>query len=270
MAESRDRARASERRIRTAQVLQTWRVTPRLTRIVLGGEDLVGLPAGEYADEYVKVLFPRPGDEARPALRALTVRAWDPDAVELTIDVVDHGVEGLASPWAAMTRPGDEVLLRGPGGAYTPTDHVDWHLLIGDESALPAIATSLERMPGRMRAYAFVEVADKDEEQPLVTPAELSVVWVHRDTAPAPPGEALVEAVRNAWLPSGVGQAFLHGEAGMVKALRHHLRFERGITRERLSASGYWRRGVPDEGWRAEKRQWNHDVEADEATLGGS
>lgn len=249
-----------------AQVLQTWRVTPRMTRIVLGGSDLADLRAGEFTDEYVKLLFPRDGVE-RPALRSLTIRAWDPDAVELTVDAVDHGAEGLISPWAATTRPGDEVSLRGPGGGYAPRADVDWHVLIGDESALPAIATSLERMPAGMPAYAFVEVADKDEEQSLSTRADLSVVWVHRDRALSAPGDALVEAVRNAWLPSGAGQGFLHGEAGMVKALRHHLRSERGIGRELLSASGYWRRGATDEGWRAQKSEWTREVEADEATL---
>jgi NADPH-dependent ferric siderophore reductase len=269
MTESRDRARARDRQIRTARVARTSRVTPRMIRLVLGGPDLVGLPAGEYADEYVKVLFPRNGVEDRPPMRALTVRAWDPDAAELTIDVVDHGSDGLASPWAAAAAPGDEVLFRGPGGGYRPRADVDWQLLIGDECALPAIAAALERMPARMPAYAFIEVADKDEEQPLPTPGDLSVVWVHRDEAPSAAGDALATAVRAAWLPPGTGQAFLHGEAGMVRELRRHLRFERGVDRGLLSVSGYWRRGAADEGWRAEKPDWNRAVEQDEASHGG-
>jgi NADPH-dependent ferric siderophore reductase len=247
-------------------VLRAEWVTPRMRRIVLGGPDLVDLPAGEFADEYVKLLFPDEGHE-RPALRSITVRRWDGEPAELTIDVVDHGPEGLAGPWAAEAVPGDEILLRGPGGGYSPRTDVDWHLLVGDESALPAIAAALERLPAGVAAHAFVEVADKDEEQPLPTAADLSVVWVHRDAAPSDPGDALVDAVRGAWLPAGSPQAFLHGEAGMVKALRRHLRTERGVARELLSASGYWRRGVADEGWRAEKAAWTRDVEADEATL---
>jgi NADPH-dependent ferric siderophore reductase len=268
MTESRERARAGDRRVRTAQVLRTERVTPRMLRLVLGGPDLADLPAGEFADEYVKLLFPRDGLE-RPALRSITVRRWEPADGELAIDVVDHGPEGLVSPWAAAAVPGDEIALRGPGGGYIPRPDADWHLLVGDESALPAIAVALERMPAGVSAYAFVEVADKDEEQPLSTAADLSVVWVHRDEAPSSAGEALVDAVRGAWLPKGSGQAFVHGEAGMVKQLRHHVRFDRGVTRELLSASGYWRRGVADEGWRAEKAAWTRDVDADEAALDG-
>jgi NADPH-dependent ferric siderophore reductase len=75
-----------------------------MTRIVLGGADLADLQVGEFTDEYVKLLFFRNGPEARPDLRSLTVRAWDPAAVELTVDVVDHGPEGLISPW--RQRPG--------------------------------------------------------------------------------------------------------------------------------------------------------------------
>jgi NADPH-dependent ferric siderophore reductase len=264
MTESRDRARASERRVRTARVLRTERVTPHMVRLVLGGPDLVDLPAGEFADEYVKLLFPREGID-RPALRAITIRRWDAVTGELTIDVVDHGPEGLAGPWAMDAAPGDEIPLRGPGGGYSPRSDVDWHVLVGDESALPAIAAALERMARGVAAYAFVEIADKDEEQPLPTAADLSVVWVHRDETPSGPGEALVDTVRGAWLPTGSGQAFVHGEAGMVRQVRHHLRFQRGVALELLSASGYWRRGLADEGWRAEKSAWNRDVEADEA-----
>jgi len=237
-----------------------------MIRVVLGGDGLADLPAGEFADEYVKLLFPDAGSEDRPAMRALTVRAWDADSGELTIDIVDHGPDGLASPWAIGAEPGDVALLRGPGGAYRPRTDVAWQLLIGDECALPAIAAALEQMSPGMPVYAFIEVADKDEEQPLPTPADLSVVWVHRDESPAPAGDALAAAVRAAWLPTGTAQAFLHGEAGMVRVLRSHLRFERGIDRELLSVSGYWRRGAPDEGWRAEKADWNRAVEADEAS----
>jgi NADPH-dependent ferric siderophore reductase len=265
MAESRERARAGDRRVRTARVLRTARVTPHMVRIVLGGDDLADLQSGDYTDEYVKLLFPRP-ELDRPAMRSITVRHWDAAAVELTIDVVDHGPGGLVGPWAVAARPGDEIGIRGPGGGYSPRGDVDWHLMIGDESALPAIAASLLRVPERAPAYAFIEVADKSEEQPLDTPGELSVVWVHRDKAPSGPGTALVETVRGSWLPAGSGQAFLHGEAGMVKELRQHLRFERGIARELLSVSGYWRRGATDEGWRAQKADWNRDVEADEAS----
>ncbi len=268
-------------RARTAQVKETRYLTPEMIRVVLDGPDLVGLPLGNYTDAYLKLVFP-PADapyrtaaefsemrEAlaarhRPALRTYTIRGYDEGRAELTMDVVYHGDEGLAGPWAAAARPGDEVIFLGPGGGYLPDPDADWHLLIGDESALPAISTAVERMPAGVVANVFVEVASAAEEPPLASAADLSATWVHRDEVGGARGDALVGAVREARLPDGRVHAFLHGEADMVKRLRHHLRFERGISREMLSVSGYWRAGRDDERWRAEKASWKSEVEADE------
>jgi NADPH-dependent ferric siderophore reductase len=268
-------------RVRSARVKATYRLTPEMIRVVLDGPDLLGLPLGEYTDAYVKLAFPPAGapyttaeeysevregldPQHRPSLRTYTVRAYDEAAAELTLDFVYHGDKGLAGPWAAAARPGDEVIFLGPGGGYAPNPDADWHLLVGDESALPAIATALERIPAGVPVHAFVEVADGHEEQPLVSAADLHLSWVHRDTAGGVRGDALVDAVRTAELPDGQVHAFLHGEAGFVKQLRHHLRFERGVPKEMLSVSGYWRLGRDDEGWRAEKAAWKSEVEADE------
>src|SRR3712207_4699041 len=103
----------------------------------------------------------------------------------------------------------------GPGGAYTPDPEADWHLLVGDETTLPAIAASLERLPAGARAFAFVEVADASEEQELDVPAGAELTWVHRGDGVA--GTALVAAVLSAPLPEGTPQAFVHGEAGAVR-----------------------------------------------------
>ena len=276
------RRRPREReRVRTARVKQTVRLTPEMIRIVFTGADLVELPIGEFSDHYVKLAFPpagapyRSADELtemreglapahRPRLRTYTVRGYDAETAELTLDFVYHGDEGLAGPWAAAARPGDEIMFLGPGGGYAPSPDADWHLLVGDESALPAVATALERLSADTSAHVFLEVADRREQQPLDSPAKMTITWVHRDAAGGVRGEALIAAVRQAELPSGQVHAFLHGEAGFVKDLRHHLRFERGVPRELLSVSGYWRQGRDDEAWRSEKAAWKSDVEADE------
>ena len=96
--------------------------------------------------------------------------------------------------------------------------------------------------------HAFVEVADPTEEQPLVTKADARIRWLHRSA-----GDDLVAAVRELGFPPGTVQAFVHGEAGFVRELRTHLLQERGMRRDMLSISGYWRRGRTDEQWRAEK-----------------
>ncbi|MFF0722012.1 siderophore-interacting protein [Micromonospora sp. NPDC003816] len=266
-------------KVTTARVLRTGRPTAHVIRLVLGGEELVGLPLGEYTDTYIKIVFPvdgvdypRPMDlaairreqprEHYPRLRAYTVRNWDAVAGEMTVDVVHHGDEGLGGPWAAALRPGDEVLFVGPGGAYAPSPEADWHLMVGDESALPAIAASLARLPAGVPAYVFLEVDGPLDEQPLPSPGAVAVTWLHRGARPV--GEALVDAVRGLDFPPGAVQAFVHGEAGFVRQLRKLLRVERGVPRDALSISGYWRRGLDDEGWRASKSDWNRQVDLDE------
>ncbi|MGB2572531.1 siderophore-interacting protein [Micromonospora citrea] len=268
--------------VTSARVLRTERPTPHLVRVVLGGEELAGLPVGQYTDHYVKLLFPPDGvtyphpvdlatikrefpAEQWPRMRAYTVRAWDPVAGELTLDVVHHGDEGLAGPWAARLRPGDEVLFTGPGGAYAPDPTADWHLLVGDESALPAIGAALERLPLGAPAVVFVEVDGAADEQPLPSPGAVELTWLHRGGRPV--GAALVDAVRALEFRPGRVHAFVHGEATFVKDLRRLLRVERDVPRADLSISGYWRRGMTDEGWRSTKPDWNRQVEAEEAAI---
>ncbi|GAA2437886.1 siderophore-interacting protein [Streptomyces macrosporus] len=254
-------------------------LSPRMVRVVLGGESLAGFPAGAYTDHYVKLLFPAEGvrypepfdltairaslpRHQWPVTRTYTVRAWDPRACELTLDFAVHGDEGLAGPWAMRAEPGEEVLFLGPGGAYRPDPEADWHLLVADESALPAVAASLEAMPDGALVHAFVEVAGPEEELALSLPPTADLRWLHRGAARI--GDRLVEAVRALDFPPGDVQAFVHGEAGWVKELRRHLRVERGVPRERLSVSGYWRLGHDEDGWQASKREWNARVEAEQ------
>src|SRR3954471_21541323 len=202
---------------RVAEVLRTQRLTPHMIRVVLGGNGLAGFPAGEFTDHYVKLVFPdQSPDPDRPVTRTYTVRAWDAAAGELTLDFVWHGDEGLAGPWAAAAQPGDRISFFGPGGGYAPSPDADWHLLAGDESALPAIGAALDRLPAGARVLAFVEVSGPEEEQADLFPGDgVDLTWVHRGDGA--PGEALVAAVRAAPLPEGSGHLFVHGEAAAVR-----------------------------------------------------
>ncbi|WP_328556522.1 siderophore-interacting protein [Streptomyces sp. NBC_00358] len=272
-----ERPERKPRKPHSAKVVRTERLTPHMQRVVLGGDTLADFAAGTSTDHYVKLLFgpagvtyPEPFDMERireefpreqwPVTRTYTVRAWDPEVRELTLDFVVHGDEGLAGPWALRVQPGEVVRFMGPGGAYAPDTSADWHLLAGDESALPAIAAALESLPDAAVVRAFVEVSGPEEEQKIDSAAE--VVWLHRGDRPV--GAALVEAVRALEFPEGRVHAFVHGEAGFVKELRGLLRVERGISRDDLSISGYWRLGHNEDGWQAGKREWNAQVEAEQ------
>ena len=267
-----------------AEVVSTERITPHMVRVVLAGPDgapLAADPAGQ-TDAYVKVLLPRPGSgvvepfdleevkaripaEDWPVMRTYTIRWFDPATGQAALDFVVHGDKGIAGPWADRVQPGDQVQFRGPGGGYAPNPEADWHLLVGDESALPAIATALEAMPAGARVHAFIEVADPAEEQTLLTEASAQVRWIHRSASESGPGEDLIRAVTELDFPPGRVHAFVHGDALTVKELRSWLRFTKQVPKEDLSASGYWRRGNNDEQWRAAKKQWNAEVAAEEA-----
>lgn len=246
-------------------VVRTEHLTPHMVRVVVGGDELADFPDEPWTDRYVKLAFPRPGAEGvpdgswrelpiehRPVLRTYTVRHLDTRARELAIDFVVHGDRGVAGPWAAAARPGDELVMSRPGGAYAPRPDAALHLLVGDEAALPAMAAALEAMEPGAPALVLAEVEDVSEELPLPTEAAADVRWLHR--ADGGGREALVEAVRDLPLPDAGVQAFVHGELHLVRAIARDLR-ERGLDRDLLSASGYWRRGKDEEGFQAEKRE---------------
>jgi NADPH-dependent ferric siderophore reductase len=136
---------------RLAIVETVERLTPRMVRIVFGGDGLAGFGAGEFTDHYVKLQL---SDGDRTRVRTYTVREWDGE--RLTIDFVVHGDVGVAGPWALAARPGDTLALLGPGGAYAPSPDADWHLMAGDPSVVPAIAASLARVPAGRRVDVLV------------------------------------------------------------------------------------------------------------------
>ncbi|MEE4544556.1 siderophore-interacting protein [Streptomyces sp. V4-01] len=274
-------------RATSATVARTERLTPHMVRVVLAVDPAAALEIGACTDHYVKLLFPPGGGslaqaygapyvepldveairrdhprEQWPRTRTYTVRAWDEASREMSVDFVVHGDEGIAGPWAARVRPGEEIWFMGPGGGYAPDAAADWHLLAGDESALPAVAAAVERLPAGAHARVFLEVGGPAEEQKLHTEGDAEIVWLHRGDRPV--GEALVEAVSGLEFPPGDVQVFVHGEAHFVKELRRLLRVDRAVPRERLSVSGYWRRGADEDGWQSSKREWNARIEAEQ------
>jgi NADPH-dependent ferric siderophore reductase len=261
------------------RVVGASRLTPALVRIVLEGGDLERFEMVEATDAYVNLAFPPAGApydevfepaEVRatqdkqwwPARRRYTVRSWDPEARRLTIDFVVHGDTGVAGAWADRARPGDALVLEGPAGGYRPDPDVDWLLMVGDESALPAIAASLEHVrPGTMTVVRLL-CDGPDHEVALESPGNLALAWVHR-SGDGRDDELLYEAVRDVPTLRGRGHAFVHGEATEIRQIRKHLLTERGLSRADMSCSPYWRRDMDDEAWRAVKRDFVSAMEAD-------
>jgi len=260
------------------QVEQVERLTRHMVRVDFGGEGLDGFIVDEWTDAYLCPLFLRPGapyeppfdyewarklpKEERPVPRRYTVRRWDPDERRLTIDFVVHGDTGVAGRWAQHARAGDRLQLRGmPSGGYVPDARAESYLMVGDESALPAIAASLERLPAGARAVVVALVEAPGDELELDTRAELELTWLHRDGTAD--DELLARTVADLHLPDRGTHAFVHGEAAETRAVRRHLLADRAIAPEALSCSPYWRRRYTDERWREVKADWLREIAQD-------
>lgn len=248
--------------IRELEVLRTQDVTPGMRRVILGGAGLaeherngVHIPPFRSTgfDDDVKIIVPdpvtglcpipepQPGgtvawtEEAVALARTYTVRSFDAEAGELAIDFVLHGT-GLASSWSRKVEPGASIYLAGPKvSAALPTD-TDWMLLVGDDTALPAIARCLEEVPEGTRVRAVVEVPTARDRQELKTAADLELTWVVREA-----GEDLVETVKELQWWEGDPFVWVAGEAMAIKPLRRWLKQERSVPREHTDISGYWR-----------------------------
>jgi NADPH-dependent ferric siderophore reductase len=244
---------------RKLEVLRSERISPSMVRLVLGGDDLAGFVSLGF-DDHVKIFIPPPGatelllptsgpqgpvlpEGAKPpAMRDFTPRRYDAEAGELTIDFALHEA-GPATDWASDAKPGDFLGVGGPRGSMIVPPDFGLHLLIGDETAIPAIARRLEELPSDVGARVIVEVEGPGHELTLETEAELELTWVHRNGAPA--GQALLQAVRSANLTGGGDlYAWVACESSVAKLLRTHLVDERRFDPKRIKAAGYWKRGA--------------------------
>lgn len=285
------------------QVRRLHRLSPTFLRVTFAGADLASFADNGF-DQRIKLVLPLPGrgvadmpdgpdwyarwralpDHRRNPLRTYTVRAARPDKREVDVDVVLHGDGGPAAQWAQAARPGDEVALVGPdaghdgehgGLEYRPPAQMGATLLAGDETAVPAIAAILERLPADVRGEALLEVPETADELLLEKPQGVRVEWLARNGADH--GAHLIPAVQTAtgrlltdpkpdqqlddvnvdgqilWdtpqepVADGL-YAWLAGEAGVIKTLRRHLVTERGLDRRAVAFMGYWRRGRTEDG----------------------
>lgn len=250
------RVRREPPAFRRIEVRRTESLSPRLLRITFGGTDLAGLDIGLPAAS-VRLLLPTPGaaalvlptwngneflqaDGERPTIRTYTPRRFDPDALELDLDVVLHD-RGVVSAWALASQQGDPAAISGPGRGYTIDGSARAFLLAGDESAVPAISQLLEHLPDHASVHVIIEVSHPAARQELPSHTGATVHWC--DLPPgAAPGDALVAAVRGAELDADV-RVWAAGEAAAVHRIRGHLFEERGLARSQAVVRGYWKRG---------------------------
>jgi NADPH-dependent ferric siderophore reductase len=243
-----------ETRFRQLLVAAVTDIAPAMRRITLTGPELEGFYSPGF-DDHVKLFFPRPGetgpvkpprpdagpDAEMPIMRDFTPRHYDAQANRLTIDFALHE-SGPASDWARNAKVGDLLSLGGPRGSMLIPLAYDWHLLVGDETALPAIARRLEELPVGSRALVVAAVAGPEHELPLICAATHNISWIHRPLAQAHDPAPFIKTLAALDFPEGEGFSWIAAEAGVSKAVRAWLETERRTNPAWIKASGYWQK----------------------------
>ncbi len=263
-------------RFRLLEVCQVQRLSPHLVRITLGGDALDGFVSLGF-DDHIKLFFPDPAtgevavpqmgdggpvwpDGVRPVMRDYTPRHVDLAARTLSIDFALHHPAGPATRWAEQAQVGQRLGVGGPKGSFIVPTGFDAHLLVGDDTGLPAIARRLEELPASSSATVLIEVDGPDDRIPLPSSAaSVHVQWVYRCPPPPMPGQAtngehegaediypLLHALRQTRLPAGTLHAWVACESAQAKALRAHLLTQCQLNPQWVRASAYWRRGSAD------------------------
>ncbi|GAA4671284.1 siderophore-interacting protein [Gordonia humi] len=253
--------------IREIEVVDAYDVTPGMRRIVFGGDHLRGYTTGDgidvpefRSDEFddaVRFVFPAPGEseaalpvqgdgelihpqDRRPMVRAYTVRYWDREAARLVVDFVRHGT-GIASTWAVRCGVGDRAHIVGPHVTDAHPESIDHMLIVGDETALPAIGRWIEEHPTGQAATVIIEVGDAADRQDLTPGPEVDLRWLVRDGAPGGSTTLMLDEITGLDWPAGVVYAWIAGETLSLKPIRRHLVDDRGLPKNHLEVAGYWR-----------------------------
>ena len=233
VAASRVQRIRHELKRRPVEVVRVETLTPHFRSITFRDDSLADFVSASF-DDHVKFILG--ADTVTPTMRDYTPRRFDRAARELTIEFALHG-DGPVCEWAAQATVGQRAMIGGPKGSLiVPVDY-DWHLLIGDETGLPAIARRLEELPVDAKTLVFAQVGDPADRRAFASSAPVTTRWF--DAMPA-----LIDAVRALSLPSGDGYAWCAGEAAAMATLRRILVDDKGQDRHAIRAAAYWKHGA--------------------------
>ncbi|WP_260922900.1 siderophore-interacting protein [Novosphingobium sp. 9] len=228
---------------RAVTVRSVEQVTPAMVRITLEGEDLADF-VSLGADDHIKVFVPGSGE-----MRDYTPRRYDNADRSLVIDFAMHGGQDHAGPataWARDARPGDEIRIGGPKGSMVVSPTFDWYLLIGDETALPAIGRRLEELPAGAKVITVAAVTGPEEEQTFTTAADHTAIWIHRPESANDDPAPVMAVLETLSVPEGDGFVWIGTEARVMRAAKAHVIDTMKHNTSWLKASGYWIKGQAD------------------------
>ncbi|MFK0161599.1 siderophore-interacting protein [Rhizobium sp. NPDC090279] len=226
---------------RSLTVTAVDRITPGMLRMQLSGDDLADF-VSLAPDDHIKVLVPGAGEEMER--RDYTPRRYDTAARTLVLDFALHEA-GPATQWALDARVGDRLEIGGPRGSAVVSSDIENWLLIGDETALPAIGRRIEEARAGTHITVIAAVADAAERQAFQTDAQLDMRWAYRPLSEATDPSVLMNILQSVDLLPGTF-VWIAAEASVTRTLRSHLVEERGYPLSWIKASGYWVKGKAD------------------------
>lgn len=234
-------------RARHVQLLAREQISPGFIRLTLGGPELEGFVSAGF-DDHVKLILPQAGlakpnlpqmidgrphiEGERPVMRDYTPLNYDAAHNTLQMDFAIHSV-GPAVEWAQSAPLGQWLGLAGPRGSLVVPADLDWHVLLGDESAMPAIERRLAELPAGSRAIVRVQLANPADQRAWRSAAQLDLQWV----------TALADAAQALELPEGDGFVWAAGENRAMVALRKSLLARPGANPKRMRIAAYWKQG---------------------------
>lgn len=219
-------------------VLEVVDLGPSLRQIRLAGDALRGFQFAPGQDLMLRF----PLERGEPVSRRYTIRRADPVTGTADLNVVMHG-DGPAARWATGVRPGQELTeVVGPRGKITLAPGAEWHLFLGDDTYIPGTLAMLEALPLGKQARAILEVSSASDEQPVSSHGEVDLTWLRRGGSEAGDPGRLLEEIREWQVPSGAGHVYIAAEVTVALSLRDEL-LRRGLSRNQVSAKGYWSRG---------------------------
>lgn len=226
---------------RNLEVCAVERLTPHMIRVTLGGADLAGFTSPS-PDDHIKIFVP--GLNGATVRRDYTPRHYDPQSGTLVLDFVNHH-GGPAAAWARAAQPGDRLDIGGPRGSQIISGQIDHWLLIGDETALPAIGRRVEELPVDTSVTTLITVPGLEDEQVFRTDASHTAHWVHRLMEEADQAQHILSVLDKLVLPERTF-VWIGAEARVAKAVRQYLQEERSVSSHWIKASGYWVKGQAD------------------------
>lgn len=149
---------------------------------------------------------------------------------------------------------GHRIMAIGPAVAenksvrFQPPAGADAIWMYADETALPAAAAILDRLPAGTRVRAWFEVPHEDDRLDLRAPADADITWIVRESHGRERTEQVLSVLRSAGPAAAEAPyAWLAGEAGTIRAVRRHFVQERSVDRRAVRFTGYWRLGASEE-----------------------